>query len=385
MRVDPQTPPRLFTVKGVTLRHAADVALEPGEIVTFTTEAGAQYDVARTGWGFYATPSLNRRLVSFGLRAVLVRAGDGAAFIMLVEAGHETAFADYCAAQGSVAVCWLDTDAVLDRIGREATATKCALCEGALEFLARFDERPPGETDFGLSPYRRELWRCRVCGHVINRHDMDMSNLYGGQYWDSTYGDRVRATFDRIMALPPQRSDNRGRVARIVAYWQAAGVAAPRTLLDVGSGMAVFPAVMRAEGWRCTALDPDPSAARHATDVAGVEGIAGDLFSLPPERRFGLVTLNKVLEHVPDMAGLLARSRSALASGGVIYVEVPDAEEAARDSLAREEFFIEHLCAFSTVSLALLCRQAGLRLDLSERVREPSGKYTLRAFLRDES
>ena len=29
------------------------------------------------------------------------------------------------------------------------------------------------------------------------------------------------------------------------------------TLLDVGSGLAVFPAVMKEMGWLCTALDPD--------------------------------------------------------------------------------------------------------------------------------
>ena len=49
------------------------IALAPDEQVTFTTEAGGEYDVTRKSWGFYATPSINGRLKTFGLRAALVR------------------------------------------------------------------------------------------------------------------------------------------------------------------------------------------------------------------------------------------------------------------------------------------------------------------------
>jgi hypothetical protein len=95
------------------------------------------------------------------------------------------------------------------------------------------------------------------------------------------------------------------------------------------------------------------------------------------------VTFNKVLEHVEDPVAMLARSRDLLRPRGAVYVEVPDGELAARDPDGpnREEFFIEHLCAFSMTSLCLLAGRAGFVPVRAERLREPSGKYTLYAFL----
>jgi hypothetical protein len=60
---------------------------------------------------------------------------------------------------------------------------------------------------------------------------------------------------------------------------------------------------------------------------------------------------------------------------------VPDGEAAAADGPGREEFFIEHWHAYSASSLALTAERAGFRLEELERLREPSTKFTLRAFL----
>ncbi|HLN09267.1 MAG TPA: hypothetical protein VK281_09945, partial [Xanthobacteraceae bacterium] len=71
MQFDPKVPPRVFTVGNsgpIEMRDCGMVALDADEQLTFVTERGAEYDVARKDWGFYATPSLNGRLMQFGLR-----------------------------------------------------------------------------------------------------------------------------------------------------------------------------------------------------------------------------------------------------------------------------------------------------------------------------
>lgn len=246
-----------------------------------------------------------------------------------------------------------------------------------------YSSRPVGETDFGFDPYRRDLFVSPSTGHVVNRHGMNLDDFYSGDYWDRTYGGgRMTQVYDKIMALPESQSDNQGRVAYVNACWRDLGHDAFGTLLDVGSGLAVFPAAMRDLGWRATALDPDPRSAKHAEDKAGVEGLVADFMTDSLERRFDLVTFNKVLEHVPDPVAMLARAQSVLAPGGAVYVELPDGEAAlAAEGPDREEFFIEHYCAFSAVSYAMLARKAGFQLDCMARVVEPSGKFTLRGFL----
>jgi hypothetical protein len=79
---------------------------------------------------------------------------------------------------------------------------------------------------------------------------------------------------------------------------------------------------------------------------------------------------------------MLERARQYVADDGVVYLEVPDGEAAAREGPGREEFFVEHLHAFSPASVALLAARAGFSPVRIERVREPSTKYTLAAFLR---
>ncbi len=90
--------------------------LQPNEQLTFVTEQGAEYDLARKDWGFYATPSLNSRLLNFGLRGVLVKNCLGRYFLMLVERGKEALFDDYLKVEVLELICWMDTNEALERL-----------------------------------------------------------------------------------------------------------------------------------------------------------------------------------------------------------------------------------------------------------------------------
>jgi hypothetical protein len=122
MRIDPVEPAREFAVGELRLRHVADVELEPDEIVTFRTASGTEYDVGRKEWGYYATPSLNRRAREHGLRGALAVNADGRATLLLVEAGREPAFEAYCEREGMRVVAWLDSDAAVDEAVRRLDA-----------------------------------------------------------------------------------------------------------------------------------------------------------------------------------------------------------------------------------------------------------------------
>jgi hypothetical protein len=111
VRFRPVDPPRRYTA-GITDVEIADcgrVELDPGEQVTFTTPAGGEYDVTRQAWGFYATPSLNARLPSFGLRGALIENTEGRTFVVLVERGREPEWEAYRAAEQLTVLRWLDT------------------------------------------------------------------------------------------------------------------------------------------------------------------------------------------------------------------------------------------------------------------------------------
>jgi hypothetical protein len=116
-------PPRRFTVGTGDLKFeisdCGTLRLEPDEQITFVTEDGAEYDLARKEWGFYATPSLNGRLLEFGFRGVLIRnRRTGRYFVLLVQSGREAAFERYCVQESLAIVSWLDRTETLDDMAR---------------------------------------------------------------------------------------------------------------------------------------------------------------------------------------------------------------------------------------------------------------------------
>jgi len=262
-------------------------------------------------------------------------------------------------------------------------------CNGAhVREVFSYDAPPEGETRFDLKDvlYKRAYDRCGLCEHFFARHAMDLTALYSTEYVDATYGgvEGMRLRLETLQALPPDRSDNAGRVSRILEYAQNVLQVSsdPPSILDVGAGIGVFPAAIKEAGWQVTAVEPDVRTARHLREAVGVNAIAGTLYELDSERvgRFDVVTFNKVLEHVEDPVALLRKGAEFVETDGFLYAELPDVAAAA-DGSGREEFFIEHHHVFSPQSFAALADRAGLSLATIERLREPSGKWTMRAFI----
>lgn len=264
----------------------------------------------------------------------------------------------------------------------------CRLC-GSREndLVAVYDRRPEWETDFGIPPerYYRELRRCRVCDVFFAVHDFVPDDFYRGRYTAATYSDRMVARYEQVRNLPPDRSDNKQRVARIHRFLMDRGLSGRGCrVLDVGSGLCVFLAEMKDLGYACYAIDPDPAAIRHAIENVGITaGHAGSLEDYPVGLTFHLLTWNKVLEHVPDPVRLLALSRERLTPDGSVYVELPDGETAARIGGfgQRAEFILEHLTVHTLKSFRYLAGRAGFDILELRRITDPSGKFTLFGFL----
>jgi hypothetical protein len=96
----------------IEIRDYGQIFLSPDEQVTFACESGAEYDVVRKRWGFYATPSINGRLEQFGLRAALVKNGSGRFYLLFCERGMEVGFEQYLRQEQQSLIVWLDGKAL---------------------------------------------------------------------------------------------------------------------------------------------------------------------------------------------------------------------------------------------------------------------------------
>ena len=232
--------------------------------------------------------------------------------------------------------------------------------------------------------YKREVWQFLPSCHFINVHSMNLEGFYEGDYVDSTYKnlESMIKTFNKIISLPANKSDNIGRFNAIDFYAKKwFNKIKKRRLLDIGSGLGVFPYVVNKNGWECTSIDPDPRSIYHIENNIKVKVLCGDFMQLKPNGVYNIVTLNKVLEHVEDPIKMLSSVEGWLSKDGFVYIEIPDGEYASKEGKDREEFFVEHLHIFSIASTCIMATRAGFKVQHIYRLQEPSSKYTIRAFL----
>ena len=258
----------------------------------------------------------------------------------------------------------------------------CRFCKSNKVLIKQFNRPPKGETNFGFLPYSRSLWQCTGCQHITNKHNFNIdTTFYKKTYQRTTYKEKARSRFTELMSLPREQSDNRQRVNFIDNFWNDTQKNKEKSCLDVGSGLGVFPAVLKELNWDCVAIEPDPEACEIIREKIGIEVLSGELVECQKIGEFNLICFNKVLEHTQNPKEMLLQSTSHLKSGGLLYIELPDGETALKESGPdREEFFVEHFDAYSRKSLELLMNSVRFKILTIDQVYEPSGKFTLRAF-----
>lgn len=262
---------------------------------------------------------------------------------------------------------------------------KCIFCnKSEYKKLFEYFSPPLGETKFQInSRYSRYFNKCNNCKHFYSVINFNFKNLYNSEYNKATYKGKLKKNFLKITKLPNIKSDNFFRVKRIKEftkkYFKEKN---KKTLLDIGSGLGIFPYKATKYGFICTALDPDPAACKHIEKNLKIKTLCKDFLKKKINLKFDIITINKVIEHVKNPYFMLKKTRQNLKKNGIIYIEVPDAIEASKKGKNREEFFIDHLHVFSKKSLSLLLKKTNYKkIDINQIV-EPSGKFTIYAFAR---
>lgn len=105
---------------------------------------------------------------------------------------------------------------------------------------------------------------------------------------------------------------------------------APETwrVLDVGSGWGFTSAALAKTCKEVLGAEPEETYFRHATDslqAPNLRFIAASGLDVPEgEGPFDLIVLDNVYEHLPEQRRVLAHLATLLASGGMIYILVPN-------------------------------------------------------------
>lgn len=192
------------------------------------------------------------------------------------------------------------------------------------------------------------LLRCTRCGFVFARRDAlpALVALYeeldDAEYGDSAEGRRRQMAHLLRTTLGPSGNG--------------------RSLLDVGAASGVLVAEAEALGFDAAGVEPSAPLVELARSV----GLAVERGVLPHPafdgRRFDVVTIVDVIEHVDDPVGLLRLAAAHLAEGGCMVIVTPDAGSVAARLLGARWWHrrLAHVGYFDRVSLERALAESGL-------------------------
>jgi len=134
------------------------------------------------------------------------------------------------------------------------------------------------------------------------------------------------------------------------------------TLLDVGAGTGDFLKAARVDGWRIEGVEPNHEARRKALD----KGISlRDRMEALPGKKYEIISLWHVLEHLPDLENQILKLVWHMESGGTLIIAVPNFK--SYDAKYYKEFWAaydvpRHLWHFSKTSIENLFSEHGLEI-----------------------
>ena len=94
-------------------------------------------------------------------------------------------------------------------------------------------------------------------------------------------------------------------------------------ILDVGTANGDFLSIAREEGLDISGVEYSEYAARNAEKKLQIKIFCGDILDFNPPKKFDVIHLNHVYEHVISPRAVAIKLESLLADDGLLYIEVP--------------------------------------------------------------
>lgn len=158
--------------------------------------------------------------------------------------------------------------------------------------------------------------RCDGCGAVYKKPSADAKPLWD-YYRDPTYRDLRYWSFDEPAARALQRI--------LDALVSVVGQGRSRALLEVGCGPGQFLQLAKQRGFDVAGVELNADHAAEARDrTNGSQIFCGDFMTQPFTRRFDLVLMLDLIEHLPDPLAALRRCYELLEPGGYVVVYTPN-------------------------------------------------------------
>ena len=97
---------------------------------------------------------------------------------------------------------------------------------------------------------------------------------------------------------------------------------------------------------------------------------------------FDLITANHVVEHVEDPTEFIILLKKFLIDGGMLYIEVPSAQDIGFLDKAHDRFMCQHEVIHDNKSVKIMAEKAGLEVLYNDKFLSKRGRNNVRAILK---
>lgn len=92
----------------IIITDAGSIFLKNDELVTLK-DGKKEFDIGKKNWGYYGTPTLNKRLPNFGYTAALIRHKVFDTYaVLIVDKKKKKIFLNYLKKEDMIIICWLN-------------------------------------------------------------------------------------------------------------------------------------------------------------------------------------------------------------------------------------------------------------------------------------
>jgi 2-polyprenyl-3-methyl-5-hydroxy-6-metoxy-1,4-benzoquinol methylase len=136
-------------------------------------------------------------------------------------------------------------------------------------------------------------------------------------------------------------------------------------ILELGAGTGAFAHAMKIKGWSVTALEPDAASRQRCLDTYGIQlQPIENLYTLS-EKKFEVITLWHVLEHVHDLKDYFQAFSKLLKPNGRLIIAVPN--YTSYDAFFYKKYWAaydvpRHLYHFSPAAMNALVKQFNMQI-----------------------
>jgi SAM-dependent methyltransferase len=210
------------------------------------------------------------------------------------------------------------------------------------------------------NPANPAVWQmheCQSCGlGFLNPRPTweELEPYYSAQYAAYGHSHGAKADDDAVIAE-----------ARRTGTFRHIPLPEGKRVLDVGCGGGYFLRICSKLGATVQGIEPSPIAAEQARSQ-GIPVFNGMIDDFKTRKKFDIITASQVLEHVPDPVATLAKMKSLLAPGGMIWLAVPNAGCRWAHSLGWQWDGADlpyHLLHFNPTSMGATAERAGLSVS----------------------